>query len=65
MAGAFTERAAPDHTKVIRTHVDGRQEMQEMIVVDLNEGRARSQRRKISLLIVDRERGPRGPESFF
>ena len=34
MAGGFTEHAAPNRTKVIRTHVDGRQET---IVVDLNE----------------------------
>ena len=34
MAGGFTERAAPNRTKIIRTHIDGRQET---IVVDLNE----------------------------
>jgi polysaccharide export outer membrane protein len=34
MAGGFTDKAAPNRTKVIRTHPDGRQET---IVVDLND----------------------------
>ena len=34
MAGGFTERAAPNRTRIIRTHVNGRQET---IVVDLND----------------------------
>jgi hypothetical protein len=34
MTGGFTERAALNRTKVIRTHVDGRQNT---MVVDLNE----------------------------
>jgi len=34
MAGRFTDKAAPNRTKIIRTHPDGRQET---IVVDLNE----------------------------
>jgi polysaccharide export outer membrane protein len=34
LAGGFTEKAAPNRTKIIRTHRDGRQET---IVVDLNE----------------------------
>ena len=34
LAGGFTEKAAPNRTKIIRTHRDGRQET---FVVDLNE----------------------------
>ena len=34
LAGGFTDRAAPNRTKIVRTHRDGRQET---IVVDLNE----------------------------
>ena len=34
LAGGFTERAAPNRTKIIRTHRDGRQET---FVVDLND----------------------------
>lgn len=34
LAGGFTDRAAPNRTKIIRTHKDGRQET---LVVDLNE----------------------------
>jgi polysaccharide biosynthesis/export protein len=34
MAGGFTDKAAPNRTKIIRTHPDGRQET---LVVDLNE----------------------------
>ncbi len=34
MAGGFTDRAAPNRTKIIRTHKDGKQET---LVVDLNE----------------------------
>jgi polysaccharide export outer membrane protein len=34
MAGGFTDKAAPNRTKIIRTHSDGRQET---VVVDLND----------------------------
>jgi polysaccharide export outer membrane protein len=34
LAGGFTDKAAPNRTKIIRTHRDGRQET---LVVDLNE----------------------------
>ncbi len=34
LAGGFTEKAAPNRTKIIRTHRDGRQET---FIVDLNE----------------------------
>jgi polysaccharide export outer membrane protein len=34
LAGGFTDRAAPNRTKVIRTHKDGRQET---LVIDLNQ----------------------------
>jgi polysaccharide biosynthesis/export protein len=34
LAGGFTDRAAPNRTKIIRTHKDGRQET---LIVDLNE----------------------------
>ena len=50
MAGGFTERAAPNRTKVIRTHVDGRQET---IVVDLNEVVERGRKEKDLLLITN------------
>jgi hypothetical protein len=43
MTGGFTERAAPNRTKVIRTHVDGRQDT---IVVDLNEVVKRGRKEK-------------------
>jgi polysaccharide export outer membrane protein len=34
VAGGFTDKAAPNRTKIIRTHKDGRQET---LLVDLNE----------------------------
>jgi polysaccharide biosynthesis/export protein len=34
LAGGFTDRAAPNRTKIIRTHKDGRQET---LIIDLNE----------------------------
>jgi polysaccharide export outer membrane protein len=34
LAGGFTDKAAPNRTKVIRTHPDGRQET---FVIDLND----------------------------
>jgi polysaccharide export outer membrane protein len=34
VAGGFTEKAAPNRTKVIRTHADGRQET---LIIDLND----------------------------
>jgi protein involved in polysaccharide export with SLBB domain len=43
MAGGFTDKAAPNRTKVIRTHPDGRQET---IVVDLNEVVKRGRKEK-------------------
>jgi protein involved in polysaccharide export with SLBB domain len=43
MTGGFMERAAPNRTKVIRTHVDGRQDT---IVVDLNEVVKRGRKEK-------------------
>ena len=60
LAGGFTEKAAPNRTKIIRTHRDGRQET---LVVDLNEVLKRGRKDKdISLtandvIVV--------PESFF
>ncbi len=60
LAGGFTEKAAPNRTKIIRTHRDGRQET---LVVDLNEVMKRGRKDKdISLtandvIVV--------PESFF
>jgi polysaccharide biosynthesis/export protein len=60
LAGGFTERAAPNRTKIIRTHKDGRQET---LIVDLNEVLKRGRKDKdISLtandvIVV--------PESFF
>jgi polysaccharide export outer membrane protein len=60
MAGGFTDRAAPNRTKIIRTHVDGRQET---IVIDLNEVVKRGRKDKDlpllanDILVV--------PESFF
>jgi hypothetical protein len=50
MAGGFTERAAPNRTKVSRTHVDDRQET---IVVDLNEMVERGRKKKDLLLIAN------------
>jgi polysaccharide export outer membrane protein len=60
LAGGFTEKAAPNRTKIIRTHKDGRQET---LVVDLNEVLKRGRKDKdVSLtandvIVV--------PESFF
>ena len=60
MAGGFTERAAPNRTKVIRTHIDGRQET---IIVDLNDIIKRGRKEKDlplfanDVIVV--------PESFF
>jgi polysaccharide export outer membrane protein len=60
LAGGFTEKAAPNRTKIIRTHRDGRQET---LIVDLNEVLKRGRKDKdISLtandvIVV--------PESFF
>ena len=51
LAGGFTERAAPNRTKIIRTHRDGRQET---FVVDLNDVLKRGRKdRDISLLAND------------
>ena len=60
MAGGFTERAAPNRTKIIRTHVDGRQET---IVVDLNEVVKRGRKEKDLPLIANDVLVI--PESFF
>jgi polysaccharide export outer membrane protein len=60
LAGGFTDKAAPNRTKIIRTHRDGRQET---IVVDLNDIIKRGRKdRDVSLtandvIVV--------PESFF
>ncbi len=43
LAGGFTDKAAPNRTKIIRTHRDGRQET---LVVDLNEIIKRSRKDK-------------------
>jgi polysaccharide export outer membrane protein len=60
LAGGFTERAAPNRTKIIRTHRDGRQET---FVVDLNEVIKRGRKDKdIQLLAND---VIVVPESFF
>jgi hypothetical protein len=58
--GGFTERAAPNRTKVIRTHVDGRQET---IVVDLNEVVKRGRKEKDVPLVANAVVVI--PESFF
>jgi polysaccharide export outer membrane protein len=50
MAGGFTDKAAPNRTKIIRTHVDGRQET---IVVDLNEVVKRGRKEKDPALIAN------------
>jgi polysaccharide biosynthesis/export protein len=51
LAGGFTDKAAPNRTKIIRTHRDGRQET---IVVDLNEVIKRGRKDKdIPLLAND------------
>jgi len=60
MAGGFTDKAAPNRTKIIRSHLDGRQET---LIVDLNEVAKRGRKEKDpplaanDVLIV--------PESFF
>jgi polysaccharide export outer membrane protein len=60
LAGGFTERAAPNRTKIIRTHRDGRQET---FVVDLNEVLKRGRKDKdVPLLAND---VVVVPESFF
>ena len=60
LAGGFTERAAPNRTKVIRTHRDGRQET---FVVDLNDILKRGRKDKdVTLLAND---VVVVPESFF
>jgi polysaccharide export outer membrane protein len=50
MAGGFTDKAAPNRTKIIRTHPDGRQET---IVVDLNEVVKRGRKEKDLSLIAN------------
>ena len=60
MAGGFTERAAPNRTKVIRTHIDGRQET---IIVDLNEVIKRGRKEKDLPLLANDVIVI--PESFF
>jgi polysaccharide export outer membrane protein len=60
LAGGFTERAAPNRTKIIRTHRDGRQET---FVVDLNDVLKRGRKDKdVPLLAND---VVVVPESFF
>jgi polysaccharide export outer membrane protein len=60
MAGGFTDRAAPNRTKIIRTHPDGRQET---LQVDLNDVIKRGRKEKDvplaanDVIVV--------PESFF
>jgi polysaccharide biosynthesis/export protein len=60
MAGGFTDRAAPNRTKIIRTHVDGRQET---IVIDLNEVVKRGRKEKDPPLLANDVLVV--PESFF
>ncbi len=51
LAGGFTDKAAPNRTKIIRTHRDGRQET---FVVDLNDVIKRGRKdRDVSLLAND------------
>ena len=60
LAGGFTDRAAPNRTKIIRTHRDGRQET---LIVDLNEVIKRGRKDKdVPLLAND---VVVVPESFF
>lgn len=60
LAGGFTDRAAPNRTKIIRTHRDGRQET---FVVDLNDVMKRGRKDKdVRLLAND---VVVVPESFF
>jgi hypothetical protein len=60
MEGGFTDKAAPNKTKIIRTHPDGRQET---IVIDLNEVVKRG--RKDQGPAAHRERRCRHSESYF
>ena len=60
MAGGFTERAAPNRTKIIRTHQDGRQET---LIVDLNEVLKRGRKDKDVTLTANDVIVV--PESFF
>jgi len=60
MAGGFTDKAAPNRTKIIRTHLDGRQET---IVVDLNEVVKRGRNDKDPPLITNDV--VVAPESYF
>jgi polysaccharide export outer membrane protein len=60
MAGGFTEKAAPNRTKVIRTHADGRQET---IVINLNEVVKHGRKEKDLALIANDVLVI--PESFF
>jgi polysaccharide export outer membrane protein len=60
MAGGFTDRAAPNRTKIIRTHTDGRQET---IIIDLNEIVKRGRKEKDLPLIANDVLVV--PESFF
>ena len=60
MAGGFTERAAPNRTKIIRTHKDGRQET---LIVDLNEVLKRGRKDKDVTLTANDVIVV--PESFF
>lgn len=60
LAGGFTDRAAPNRTKIIRTHRDGRQET---IMIDLNDVIKRGRKDKdVPLLAND---VVVVPESFF
>jgi polysaccharide export outer membrane protein len=60
VAGGFTDKAAPNRTKIIRTHKDGRQET---LVVDLNEVIKRGRQEKDVPLIANDVVVV--PESFF
>ncbi len=60
LAGGFTEKAAPNRTKIIRKHKDGKQET---IVVDLNDVIKRGRKEKDVLLSADDVIIV--PESFF
>jgi polysaccharide biosynthesis/export protein len=60
MAGGFTDKAAPNWTKIIRTHPDGRQQT---LVVDLNEVLKRGRKDKDLPLIAGDVVVV--PESFF
>ncbi len=60
LAGGFTDKAAPNRTKIIRTHKDGRQET---LVVDLNEVMKRGRKDKDVTLTANDVIVV--PESFF